>query len=34
MLFTLKIEHVVFIVFGVVFIFFIGCACYHKMIKK
>ncbi len=31
---ALKVEHIVFIVFGLVFIFFVGCACYHKNKNK
>ena len=31
MILSLRIEHVVFIIFGVVFIVFVGCACYNKM---
>ncbi len=34
MLFSLKIEHIVFIIFGVVFVIFVGCACYHKLNNK
>jgi len=30
----MRIEHVVFIVFGIVFVVFIGCACYHKIYSK
>lgn len=29
----LKIEHVVFIIFGSVFFVFVGCACYQKVKK-
>lgn len=32
-MFTLKIEYVVFMVFGIVFVIFVGCACYHKLKK-
>jgi hypothetical protein len=31
MVLALKIEYVVFIVFGVVFVVFVGCACISKM---
>lgn len=31
MVLGLKIEYVVFIVFGVVFVVFVGCACYQRM---
>lgn len=34
MILALKIEHVVFIVFGIVFVVFVGCACYQKMRQK
>jgi len=31
---ALRIEHVVFIVFGVVFVFFVGCACLNRRREK
>lgn len=31
MVLALKIEHIVFIIFGIVFVVFVGCACYHKL---
>jgi len=33
MIFTIRIEHIVFIVFGCVFVCFVGCACISKCLK-
>lgn len=30
----IKIEQLVFLVFGIVLVVFIGCACYNKYCKK
>ena len=33
-MFSLKIEHIIFIIFGVVFVFFVCCACITRKQNK